>query len=349
MTEETEVVAEEAVEPVEETAAKKKPTKLRIIATALAVVVAAFAILEVASIAFTPYPWQERTPNESIRDYSVLFEPDNTLDVLVFGDSEAYSAYSPLRMYEHSGFTSFTCSVGAQLVSRSDVLLEQVLTRQKPKVVLVETSQLYAEIGKVDLLKAELVKVLPIFEYHDRWKAFLPFGGNRSVGKWWGESHKGFRTSDEVVPAQDGVIKYHNSETSEVEEVPALNKQVLAHMVDDCRQRGIEIMLISTPSTTAMDSKRHNGLTQVAAELGIDYLDLNYGPNKMDIDWKKETRDEGGHVNKHGAKRISNFLAGYLDKKYDLPDHRGEADYESWNAELEKYLSHFGSKEGSHR
>ena len=62
-------------------------------------------------------------------------------------------------------------------------------------------------------------------------------------------------------------------------------------------------------------------------ELGLDF-DKDYYNSK--------------HVNFIGAEKYTCYLTSYLKDHYDLPDHRGEAGYESWEdafAAYEAYVS----------
>ena len=65
-------------------------------------------------------------------------------------------------------------------------------------------------------------------------------------------------------------------------------------------------------------------------------LDLNID-NKAMIDWSKDTRDMGDHLNYYGAYKVSNYLGNYLNKLDILEDHRGNDYYSSWDNALKPY------------
>ena len=42
-------------------------------------------------------------------------------------------------------------------------------------------------------------------------------------------------------------------------------------------------------------------------------------------------------MNVGGAEKYTKYMSKYLADRYDLPDHRGQEGYESWDEALEKY------------
>ena len=56
----------------------------------------------------------------------------------------------------------------------------------------------------------------------------------------------------------------------------------------------------------------------------------------MGIDWEKDTRDGGNHLNFYGARKVSNYLGKYFSKKMKIENKKNKAEYSNWNDWLTK-------------
>ena len=108
----------------------------------------------------------------------ILGEKENSIDVLVVGDSEAYSSISPMQMWEERGFRSYLCSTPAQPLYDSYRFLRQALDRQSPSVVVLETNAIFRPYKLNDYLLSRAKNLFSILRYHDRWKSLkvIDFG-----------------------------------------------------------------------------------------------------------------------------------------------------------------------------
>ena len=75
----------------------------------------------------------------------------------------------------------------------------------------------------------------------------------------------------------------------------------------------------------------------VADELGVEFIDLNAEPYKVDINWDEETLDGGDHLNLSGAQKTTAFVGDWLTSAFELEDHRGDASYQRWQDLYESY------------
>lgn len=254
-----------------------------------------------------------------------LGEAENSLDALFIGDSETYSAISPVEIWKDAGAATYTCAIGGQNLTYSRTLLERALKVQRPRVVMVEGNSLFKAFDENKLLKSTIKDLFPIFERHDRWKALTPRDFIGETENTYVDDMKGFRMKWGIRPADASA---YMAPDDRVAAVPELTKSVLAEMRDMCREAGSELVIVSTPSTKCWSTARHNGAQAAADELGIDFIDLNTGEDAVAIDWSRDTRDWGDHLNYDGAVKTSRALADILRDRYGVPDHRGDAAYE---------------------
>lgn len=97
-------------------------------------------------------------------------EREQSIDVLILGDSEAYRSLSPLEMYRDYGFTSYVCATPAQYISDSYDILNKALERQKPHICILDTNLLFREKRNAISVVSVVEGLFPIFKYHNAWK-----------------------------------------------------------------------------------------------------------------------------------------------------------------------------------
>lgn len=301
------------------------------IVAVLAVIAVLFVLL---SVLFTPKGNSEEDGMLDASAHSVLGEPAGTIDVLFLGDSEVYNALSPMRMWEEYGFTSSLMSTNVQNLPYAFTLLRRATNAQKPRVVVIETNEIYKELSLNDIAKRMVQDALPVFEYHDRWKSLTLRDFDPRVEYTWTDPFKGYVVNADATPAD---ATGWMAPTDEREEISRLNRWALGQVIDYCRSIDAVPVLVSVPSTKNWNMARHNAIADYADEQGIAYIDLNAEPTFVDIDWQTETRDKGDHLNLYGATKASDVLGGLLSQEYALPDHRGDAAYASWDDSLELY------------
>lgn len=297
-------------------------------------VVATVAVLAVASRIVIPKNNQAEFGQADAEAHGVLGEPRDSIDVLFLGDSEAYSSFSPLQLWGERGITSYVCATPGQSLDYTRVLLDRAFERQTPQVVVLETDCIFARLGPVEVAKRLLFELLPVFEYHDRWKSLRPedvWGERRAT---WVDELRGFRLSGDVRPAQE---EGHMAPSDRVAALPALNRAALAGLARACEERGARLVLVSSPSTVNWSTARHNRMETEARALGVDYVDLNVGERRVDVDWGRDTRDGGDHLNLRGARKVTSAVGELLAGTYGLGSRRGEVGLEAWDEALGRY------------
>lgn len=273
-----------------------------------------------------------------MRAYGILDEEKNTIDVLVLGDSLCQTGISPLRMWEEQGISSYVCGQTAQRMWESYYMLKRALENQKPKLVVLETNVLFWPSNTEEQVNEALYECasyyFPVFKYHDRWKP-APAEAPEEMADENGMNGKGFNLKTDCVPYLAGEYMH---ETAEAKGVPRVERFFLNQMIQLCRSRKIEFMLVSLPSPKNCGYGTHNAVTMLAEEHDVEYMDMNLLTEEIGIDWNRDIFDGTEHLNVYGAEKVSAYLGEYAVKQYDLPDHREEDKYSSWDACYTEYM-----------
>ena len=130
--------------------------------------------------------------------------------------------------------------------------------------------------------------------------------------------------------------------SSAVNDVSAVNTYYFEKIYNLCKENNIEMIIVSVPSICYWSYAKHNGVSQLAEEYGVQYWDFNID-EELNIDWSKETPDKGKHLNISGAKKLTSRIGAMLSEKttVELVDHRGDTNFDVWNEgwkEFEKLL-----------
>lgn len=265
--------------------------------------------------------------------YAFLGEPQNSLDVVVVGDSIPLCSFVPAYLWEGQGIPSYVCASTAQSAASSYFLLKAFFQNQKPKVVLYEADQLFLELSLADLMTAGRNGTLPVFRYHDNWKYVHPRQMLSEPDYTQVTPEKGYhmRKTMEGLSSLPDV----NWQDTSMAPISQTNQYALRKTLELCRAQGAQLVLYSAPNVTGWSVPRHNALMALAEKLGIPYLDGNQeGP---EIDWKHDTVDAGEHLNIRGAQKATQWLSEVLLDRWPLADKREDPAYAAWAEALEEF------------
>ena len=262
----------------------------------------------------------------------IFTEPENTIDVLVLGDSESYNSYIPLELWNQYGFTSYVCGTPAQRISNSYQYLKYAFNKQKPKIVILEANNLYTKNGVVRHIKEYIDKYIPVFEYHDRWKNLSKEDFYKSPKYTEIVNDKGYRYSNKIRKVKKSKRENFMKENEVAKTIPNDNKKHLKEIKDYCDKNNAKIILYSSPAPANWNYDKHNGIEKLAKSLEIEYIDLNLKVDELKINWKKDSQEtRGEHLNYTGAIKVTDYLGNYLKNNHELPDHRQDEEYNAWN------------------
>jgi len=251
----------------------------------------------------------------------ILSEPRDSIDLLVIGDSESYTSIDPRIIHEKYGISAYAAGQAGATMADTEEILKKTFTRQMPKVVLYETNSLYRKGPAPTDVGANISKAFyyffPLLKYHSAWKS--PF-----IAKFV-KTYKGFRIDTRVKAYKRGSYMEKNSRCFDDEPIDKTNIASLQRMKKLCKKKGARFIMYSAPSPRNYDYGKHMELTRLAEKEQIEYIDLNMHNKEMKIDWKRDTRDRGDHLNLYGARKTTIFMGKYLDETSSFKEMRKES------------------------
>lgn len=293
--------------------------------------------------------------NAYTRAYSFLSEPENSIDVACIGNSDLYSAFVPMRLWDQYGYTSTVISKPHQTTLNSYTLMKELLEVQSPKVMIIETDMFYEdapklkngnEMSKTEKIKYRLKYVLSffgknkveeaissrfrIFTFHDRWKKLTLSDIKNSFNKTTEVTiDHGYNFNNSVKP---GIANDCMKKTDKTERISDESLIYIDKMVSLCREKNISVVFVQMPSLHSWNYSRHNTVQQLADYYGVEFIDFNLKLQDIDFDISSDYRDGGDHLNFYGATKTTHYLGDFINGKYAsvLTDRRNDENYSYW-------------------
>jgi len=288
-------------------------------------------------------------------------EAENSLDVVFVGDSSVYKGISPLKIWEDYGMASYNYASPTQRMWDSYYCIKEIIKYQKPKVIVLNVDQAFAENPMSKFYKSHLYDnmpmsenkiaaitdpvqrnskkesvsfLLPIFRFHSRWSELEDDDFTNAHTKLH-YPLKGYQIVRSIKPYKNkkDYMKKENKKN-------ILGKNAtfyLKKMKELCDENGVELLWIEAPAPKTWNKTKHQEMAKLAARYQVTFLDLNFNLEEIGIDWDTDTQDEGVHMNISGAEKISSYLGNYLKEHYEIQDHRGKSEYKQWKEDLEYY------------
>lgn len=297
-------------------------------------------LLDIVSKQYFPEDIATSYKNRLKDAYSFINEKDNSIDIVCTGNSDLYSAFSPLDLWKDYGFTSAVCASGKQTPQGSVHLMNSVFKKQKPSLVIIETDMLYDYGVKSEKKKGQLTKNDELFdrlnpELFDN-EVTHRFSAFRFHNKWQKDSYQnkqifnthGYRYNCNICPL---FPKKYMKRTSKLTPISTVKSEQMDSLVNMCKENGAKILLVEVPSLTSWNYKRHNAVTQYAEKRNLKFLDLNLYANEIGIDFDYSFRDNGNHLNYFGAQAVTSWLGDYISDHYNIESRKYKKGYSRWN------------------
>ena len=274
----------------------------------------------------------------------------DSIDLLLMGSSNAGVNLDAEVLWTEYGISAYALWGPMQSYWNTYYNLKEALKTQHPKAVVLdayaskmtgeyldETRALVNVLGMKQGVNRicsvflslppgkRLPAILGLPIYHGRYGeltqndfAFFPWSKERKADKGTSVRYGTFGNTDMEYPM--------------AEPLPTSQKQEkwLREIAALCEKKRIQLVLVKTPVTDRRDAAPfYRGAGQLARELDIPYWDFNELDDEIGLT-PFDYWTDGDHLNTQGGRKVSRALAEKLKEIVALPDHRGDAGYDTW-------------------
>lgn len=310
-----------------------------------------------------PVSYMVRT-NGDVKDRFAGFyaEKKDSLDIVMIGSSPVFPYYAAPKLWGETGIAMYPLSTNVQRPAAMRYLAEEAAKTQSPALYIFEMRMFTMEEaglmenmaytrGVTDNLKyspqrirtiqglvpeddeeGRLSYYIDIMKYHTNWKMLaLP---SEWANMFYHHRHplKGYTFRDEVGPQPQPLCGGMEGVLEMPQEQEAYLRDLLAYL----KEEGAEALFIVSPyGESPEEQQMFNYMAGIVEESGYAFLNMNDYYEEIGIVFEEDFADYGSHTNAVGAQKCTDFLKEYLAAHYTLPDHRGDASYDSWDKSYE--------------
>lgn len=288
-------------------------TKLKKCLIALICAVLSLGIFLYLGMIVTPKDINDSGGSLYYNGMGFLAEPKNSLDIIVYGNSDVYSGFWPDKLSEKYGYTSYASGRMLQNMKNINDLLEKTLECQNPRLIILETDCFFEERSQN---VSDFNLFASTFIYHSRWKELqardfyqLPSRKNNM------DINKGFISSDRIGNT-DFSEDYMGDPNTEAALISQHNAKEIDEFIKTCQKSNIPVLLVELPSPYSWTYANHNAVHELASEYGLPFIDLNIQREECGLDLKTDFRDNGNHLNNSGAEKATNYIGAYVQENF---------------------------------
>lgn len=310
-----------------------------------------------------PVSYMVRTNGDVKERFAGFYaEKKDSLDIVMVGSSPVFPYYAAPKLWGETGIAMYPLSTNVQRPAAMRYLAQEAEKTQSPLLYIFEMRMFTMEEaglmenmaytrGVTDNLRYSLQRIrtirglvpendeegrlsyyIDIMKYHTNWKMLaLP---SEWANMFYRHSHplKGYTFRDEVGPQPEPLCGGAQGVVAMPQEQEAYLRELLAYL----KAQEQEALFIVSPYGESLEEQQmFNYMAEIVEESGYLFLNMNDHYDEIGIVFEEDFADYGSHTNAVGAEKCTDFLKIYLTSHYALPDHRGEAGYESWDEAYE--------------
>ena len=311
----------------------------------------AFCLVCGILVFFTAKFLQVVSPRTAVRVHGMYKEPENTIDVALFGASDVYTCfYNPLA-YEMFGYTSYNvCTEGTTGVLYESMVRELRKT-QDPDLYVFEmwAFQYTDQYGEVNLRRwidsiadspnrTQTIKEvvpedmqesfrIPFLKYHFNWyymkDCIQALADKMNINRRGYSITKGYSTITTV---------YSDPQEHQPYKTSPKGMEALTGLLEYLNSEGIEnVLFIRLPVYNIYDDEdSYYEAIQLIKDHGYDFLDIYAIHDEVGMDIETDYYNET-HANCRGTLKMTSYLGRYIDEHYDLNKEHSETVKKEWD------------------
>lgn len=293
-----------------------------------------------------------------------FFEQEEDYDVLLFGTSRMGYGVYPMELWNDYGIVSYNLAGHGNPIATTYWTMMNAFDYKIPKLVVIDCYLLSEEIKassasssihlSLDAFPLSRNKVAAVWDLFDdaaaEYRESVQDSWTRSEVLW---DYVVYHSRWNDLGEEDFELEYSEEKGAEhyagvapierMEQLSAENKlegettsiQYLRKMIEECQDRGIDVLLTYLPSSAEefnwQEAERVYG---IASQYGVDYINFL----KEDVvNYATDYCDKNSHLNVSGAGKVTAYIGQYITEHYDIPDQRENTVYAEWHTDYRDY------------
>lgn len=294
------------------------------------------------------FPKKKTVFNKTMASYNK--SKKDSIDILIFGSSHAFSTFNPMIIDSSLGMYTFNFGSEAQTMLVTNYLQEEILNETSPRLIILDVflgAFRNSDKDKISSFQLNvfdytepsfnkyhtLFKLYDFSEYpsaisntirnHNKWSEFQFYPDKEKIDL--SDDFRGYTTTKKTIDKNSKVkFKDYYKKDYLLNEIDFSNygllpeeKNILIEFVQRAKQKNISVIFVSSPFLTALYSdkilKFDASVKLLADSLNINYLNFNTQFKKLDLSFS-DFRD-AGHVNIIGSNKVTSTLVDFMIKQ----------------------------------
>lgn len=290
---------------------------------------------------------QNRVDHNTLRIEGFYQEEKNSIDVVLIGASEVFTGYSPALAYEQFGYTSYSYALDSNYTGLFISQLKEVLSHQKPKCILIETSGYSNPVDEdekavslattrkwIDGIPFSINKINSIEQLvdSDKLSYYFPFilyhglpsnledAGIRFAQFFRGYTVlKGIVTTNQKAPCESLIDVSNDTSLGTMTET---DTQIFLELLDYCKTLDCEVVFIRFPHRIANDTKYEqfkiqNTIADLVRQNGFEFINLDQKLEDIGLSPNQDFYGDS-HLNANGQIKLTAYLGTLLQQEHGI-------------------------------